>query len=83
LHTQNQAPRHIRAGGDGLRVSPHQHCGRFPDILVDASPGATLFDLTGLQVELEGLLGVKVDIRVPGELSRFFREAVLAEAAPI
>ncbi len=53
------------------------------DILVDASPGATLFDLTGLQVELEGLLGVKVDIRVPGELSRFFREAVLAEAAPI
>lgn len=53
------------------------------DILVDALPGATLFDLGGLQVELEGLLGVKVDLVTPLELPRQFRERVLAEARPI
>ncbi len=53
------------------------------DILVDALPGATLFDLGGLQVELEDILGVRVDLVTPGELSRHFRERVLAEAAPI
>lgn len=53
------------------------------DILVDAAEGATLMDLGGLQVELEELLGVRVDVKVPGELSRYFREEVLAEAAPI
>src|SRR5471032_2055460 len=31
------------------------------DLLVDALPGATLFDLGGLQAELEDLLGVSVD----------------------
>jgi predicted nucleotidyltransferase len=53
------------------------------DILVDALPGATLFDLGGLQVELEELLGVKVDLVTPMELPRQFRERVLAEARPI
>lgn len=53
------------------------------DILVDALPGATLFDLGGLQVELEELLGVKVDLVTPLELPRQFRERVLAEALPI
>lgn len=37
------------------------------DILVDALPGATLFDLGALQVELEDLLGVPVDLLTPGE----------------
>jgi len=32
------------------------------DLLVDALPGATLFDLGGLQDELETLLGVRVDL---------------------
>jgi uncharacterized protein len=32
------------------------------DLLVDTLPGATLFDLGGLQAELEGLLGVPVDV---------------------
>lgn len=32
------------------------------DLLVDALPGATLFDLGGLQDELESLLGVHVDV---------------------
>jgi hypothetical protein len=50
------------------------------DLLVDALPGATLFDLGGLQVELEELLGVPVDLLTPGDLPLKFRDQVLAEA---
>lgn len=53
------------------------------DILVDPLPGATLFDLGGLQVELEELLGVSVDLLTPGDLPAKFRAQVLAQAQPI
>ena len=53
------------------------------DILVDALPGATLFDLGALQVELEALLGVPVDLLTPGDLPPKLREAILADARPI
>jgi predicted nucleotidyltransferase len=43
-------------------------------------PGATLFDLGGLQVDLEDLLGVPVDLRTPGDLPASFRERVLTDA---
>lgn len=53
------------------------------DLLVDALPGATLFDLGGLQDELESLLGVHVDVLTPGDLPVKFRAKVLAEARPV
>lgn len=53
------------------------------DLLVDPLPGTTLFDLGGLQVELESLLGVPVDVLTPGDLPLKFRAQVLAEARPI
>lgn len=53
------------------------------DLLVDPLPGTTLFDLGGLQDELEGLLGLRVDVRTPQELPATFREQVLAEARPL
>lgn len=53
------------------------------DLLVDALPGATLFDLGGLQAELEELLGVRVDVLTPGDLPPKFRQQVLAEAQPV
>ena len=53
------------------------------DLLVDALPGATLFDLGGLQVELERLLGVPVDVVTPGDLPLKFRLQVLSEARPV
>lgn len=53
------------------------------DLLVDPSPGATLFDLGGLQIELEELLGVPVDLLTPGDLSPRLRAQVLAEAVPV
>jgi predicted nucleotidyltransferase len=59
------------------------HDGSDIDLLVDALPGATLFDLGGLQVELESLLGLHVDLLTPGDLPPKFRVKVLAEARPI
>lgn len=53
------------------------------DLLVDALPGATLFDLGGLQVEPESLLGLHVDLLTPGDLPPKFRAKVLAEAQPV
>jgi predicted nucleotidyltransferase len=53
------------------------------DLLVDALPNTTLFDLGGLQIELEELLGVPVDLLTPGDLSPKFRDQVLAEARPV
>ena len=53
------------------------------DLLVDALPGATLFDLGGLQVELESMLGIHVDLLTPADLSPKFRAKVLAEAQPV
>lgn len=53
------------------------------DILVDPLPGATLFDLGGLQVALQELLGVPVDLLTPGDLPRRSREQVLSEAIPV
>jgi predicted nucleotidyltransferase len=70
-----------RVFGSVLRGTDHD--GSDLDILVDALPGATLFDLGGLQEDLEALLGVLVDVRTPGDLPREFRDKVLAEAVPL
>jgi uncharacterized protein len=53
------------------------------DLLVDPLPGATLFDLGGLQLELEALLGIPVDVLTPGDLPARFREQVLTEARSV
>ncbi len=53
------------------------------DLLVDALPGATLFDLGGLQDELEALLGVPVELLTPADLPPKFRAKVLAEAKSV
>jgi predicted nucleotidyltransferase len=53
------------------------------DLLIDALPGATLFDLGGLQSELESLLGVPVDLLTPADLPPKLRARVLAEAQPV
>lgn len=53
------------------------------DLLVDVLPGATLFDLGGLQEDLEKLLGIRVDLLTPQDLPPKFRARVLAEARPV
>jgi predicted nucleotidyltransferase len=53
------------------------------DLLVDPLPGATLFDLGGLQEALQELLGVEVDLLTPGDLPPKLRQQVLSEARSI
>jgi predicted nucleotidyltransferase len=53
------------------------------DILVDALPGTTLFDLGGLLEELQDILGVKVDLVTPGGLPDKIKARVLSEASDI
>ena len=53
------------------------------DILVDALPGATLFDLGALQEELQALLGVRVDLLTPGDLPVAARGRLIAEARAV
>jgi predicted nucleotidyltransferase len=53
------------------------------DLLVDTVPGTSLFDLGGLQVELEDALGIPVQVVTPLELHPSFRDRVIAEAAKL
>lgn len=52
------------------------------DVLVEFEPDARigLLGMAALEMELSELLGRKVDLRTPQELSRYFREDVLREA---
>lgn len=53
------------------------------DVLVDPMPGATLLDMGAIQIELQGRLGVAVDVLTPGDLPARFRDQVLKEAVPV
>ena len=53
------------------------------DLLVDTLPGTTLFDLGGLQDELQELLGVSVDVLTLKDLPTRFRDIVAREARPV
>jgi predicted nucleotidyltransferase len=52
------------------------------DILVEFDKGHMpgLMDLAGMEIELGEMVGRKVDLRTPAELSRYFRDDVLEEA---
>jgi|SRR6266404_745711 len=53
------------------------------DFLVEMEPGRTLFDLGGLNADLEALLGVKVDVVTEKGLDRLIRDQVMTEAVSI
>lgn len=53
------------------------------DILVEMEPGRSLFDLGGLQYELERLLGCPVDVVTERGLKARIRDRVLREAVPL
>lgn len=53
------------------------------DLLVDAPPGTTLFDLGGLQDELQELLGLPVDVLTLKDLPAKFRDVVAQQARPV
>ena len=53
------------------------------DFLVDFEPGRSLLDLAGLLVELEDLLGHRVDVVTEPGLKARIRQRVLAEAVAV
>jgi predicted nucleotidyltransferase len=55
------------------------------DLLVEFEPGRRvgLFTLARLEGELTELFGRKVDLRTPGDLSRYFRANVVEGARPL
>jgi len=53
------------------------------DLLVDPSPRTTLMDIAALRIDVESLLGVRVDILTPRSLPIGFREQVLREAIAV
>ncbi|MEW6388123.1 MAG: nucleotidyltransferase family protein [Thermodesulfobacteriota bacterium] len=53
------------------------------DVLVDLEPGRNLLDLGGLLMELQELLGCKVDVVPEKGLRSRIRERVLHEAVPL
>ena len=67
----------------GSAVTGTDRHGSDLDIIVDPLPETTLFDLGGLQIQLEELLGVPVDLLTPGDLPAKFRDKVLREAVPV
>lgn len=55
------------------------------DVLVEYEKGVivTLLDMAGQEIELEGLIGHKVDLRTAEDLSRYFRRQVVDAAIPV
>jgi len=53
------------------------------DVLVDLEPDRSLFDLGGLLMELQDLLGCKVDVVTEQGLRPRIRERVLRDAVPL
>lgn len=54
------------------------------DVLVEFEPGKTPgFAFFDVEQELSQILGRRVDLRTPQELSKYFRDEVLAEAQEV
>ena len=53
------------------------------DFLVDLEPDSSLFDLSGLLIDLEAVLQTQVDVVTERGLRTRIRERVLREAVPL
>ena len=53
------------------------------DFLVDMDAGRTLIDLIGFALDVEDLLGRKIDVGTDNGLSPHVKDRVLAEARPL
>jgi predicted nucleotidyltransferase len=53
------------------------------DLLVDVESGRSLLDVVGLWLDLQELLGRKVDLLTEGGVNRHLRDKILAEARPL
>jgi uncharacterized protein len=53
------------------------------DVLAQFEPGRSLLDLAGFGLDLEDLLGRKVDVISEGGISPYIEKRVLSEAVPL
>ncbi|MGB2936749.1 MAG: nucleotidyltransferase family protein [Phycisphaerae bacterium] len=53
------------------------------DVLVDMEPGRSLLDMGGLLMDLQELLGCRVDVVTERGLRQRIRDRVLQEAVPL
>ena len=77
---ETHGARNVRIFGSVVRADNREDSD--VDLLVEFDRGKTLFDLIGLKLDLEDLLGVSVDVATPNSL-RYIRDRVLAEALPL
>jgi uncharacterized protein len=77
---ETHGARNVRVFGSVVRADNREDSD--VDLLVEFDTGKTLFDLIGLKLDLESLLGVTVDVVTPNSL-RYIRDRVLAEALPL
>lgn len=53
------------------------------DVLVEFADDRSLYDLVGLQQELERLIGRRADVLTEQSISPYLRDRILAEARPL
>jgi len=53
------------------------------DLLVEANDGATYYDLAGLEIELEAILGCEVDVVTVGCLARDVFDRAVTDLKPL
>ena len=53
------------------------------DLLVDLAPDRDLLDLAAFKLDLEELLGCRVDVVTEAGISPYLRDRILAEARPL
>jgi hypothetical protein len=77
----NRGARNIRVFGSVARGE--SDAGSDVDFLVDLEPGRSLFDLSGLLIDLEAVLQAEVDVVTERGLRPRIRDRVLQEAVPL
>ena len=73
--------RNVRVFGSVARGESDSHSDI--DFLVDLEPGRSLFDLSGLLIDLEAALQAEVDVVTERGLRPRIRDRVLQEAVPL
>ncbi len=67
----------------GSRARGEAHAESDLDLLIRPGPGMSLFDLINLQLDLQELLGIKVDVVSENGLHPLLKENILDEARPL
>jgi predicted nucleotidyltransferase len=79
--TSQYGAHHIRIFGS---IANHAgHADSDVDFLIDLDKGRSLLDLGGLQIDLQNLLGCKVDLVTEKGLHWYLKDKILQEAKPL